>query len=125
MNEKTIAAYCRVASKDETAIQWQIQRINSFAEAHKLENIKHYTDNGAAGTTQDRKAFKSLLNDMESGLIDTVIAVSVSRFARSSEIAAAFENHAERNGVKIVTLDGSYEQWAASRLQYLAPTLKS
>lgn len=45
-----------------------------------LEVIDKYIDNGYSGTTFERPAFKKLLEDIEDGLINTVIVKDLSRY---------------------------------------------
>lgn len=83
-----VAAYCRVSTdSDEQVTSYELQKnyYQEYIAKHenwKLVNI--YVDEGISGTSRaHREAFNKMIDDAKAGLIDLIIAKSVSRFARN------------------------------------------
>lgn len=83
-----VAAYCRVSTdNDEQITSYELQKnyYEEFITKHEnwvLVNI--YADEGISGTSlAHREAFHKMIEDAKAGLIDLIIAKSVSRFARN------------------------------------------
>lgn len=86
-NDKITALYCRLSHDDElqgdsNSIINQKQILSDFAVKHGLTNYRFYVDDGISGTTFDREGFKSMIADVESGEVGTVIVKDMSRFGR-------------------------------------------
>jgi site-specific DNA recombinase len=88
-SEKRVCAYCRVSTDDvnqTSSIELQ-QHIyeQMIAEHPGWQLVRIYVDEGISGTsTAHREAFQEMLRDCEAGLIDVIMAKSVSRFARNT-----------------------------------------
>ena len=83
-NNIKVALYCRVAREDDTAIKIQEEMLRRFAEENNYTNLSIYTDNGFNGLNFNRPAFIQMDNDIEAGLIDTVIVKDLSRLSRNT-----------------------------------------
>jgi DNA invertase Pin-like site-specific DNA recombinase len=80
----TIACYCRVSTEDQS-LQRQLESTREYAREHwdpDYDEIRSYTDK-STGTNTDRSDYRELMSDVESGVIDAVVAPSVSRISRS------------------------------------------
>lgn len=83
-----VAAYCRVSTdNDEQITSYELQK-NYYEEyIAKHENwvlVNNYADEGISGTNRaHHEAFNKMIEDVKAGLIDLIIAKSVSRFARN------------------------------------------
>ena len=82
------ALYCRLSQDDlqvgeSGSIQNQKQILNKYADENNHKNIKFYVDDGYSGVNFDRKGLQSMLSDIESGLISTVITKDLSRLGRN------------------------------------------
>ena len=88
MEQKRVAAYCRVStvaelqdSSFETQREAYIQLIDSRED---LVLVDVYGDHGKSGTTiKHRTEFQRMLRDCEAGKIDIIMTKSISRFARN------------------------------------------
>ena len=82
------ALYCRLSQDDlqvgeSSSIQNQKQILKKYADENNHKNIKFYVDDGYSGVNFDRKGLQSMLSDIESGLISTVITKDLSRLGRN------------------------------------------
>lgn len=85
--EKITALYCRLSQDDElkgdsNSIVHQKEILSEYANKNGFANCRFYVDDGISGTTFERDGFRSMLNDVQSGLISTVIVKDLSRFGR-------------------------------------------
>lgn len=81
------AIYTRLSRDDgaegeSNSISNQKTLLTKYANNNDLENIVYYTDDGYSGTNFNRPDFKRLVNDIEMGLIGTVIVKDMSRLGR-------------------------------------------
>jgi len=83
-NKMRVAIYCRVAHEDDEAIKNQEKILKKFAEENGFKNLSIYSDNGFNGLNFNRPAFIQMDNDIEAGLIDTVIVKNLSCFSRNT-----------------------------------------
>ncbi len=84
----------------------QADRIKEFAEAHGMEIVRTYADEGKSGlSTGGRAALKKLTADIEAGDVDfTVILVyDVSRWGRLQKMdeSAYYEEICRRAGIQV------------------------
>lgn len=85
-----LAAYCRVSSNSEDQLHSfaaQIRYFKNYAVLHpEYRLVGIYADEGITGTCMDkREEMLRMIRDCQKGMIDRVIAKSVSRFARNTE----------------------------------------
>ena len=109
--EKTnkAAVYCRVAQKDDAAMELQKERVLRYAAKLGYVNPIVYADNGASGLTFDRPAFSAMNVDIAAGKIDTVVTLSSSRIGRNAAGTLAWMEKARRKGVVLKAWDGSLD----------------
>lgn len=82
------ALYERLSRDDEsygdsTSIVNQKKMLEEYARDNGYTNIRHYTDDGYSGGSFERPGWKMMINDIESGMISTVIAKDMSRIGRN------------------------------------------
>ena len=53
-----------------------------YAQYHGIEVVETYVDDGWSGTNFERPDFKRMIEDIESGKINTVITKDLSRLGR-------------------------------------------
>jgi len=88
----TIAAYARVSTTDQN-LDRQLEAIDDYARRTFDEaDVDYFTDK-STGTDTSRSGYRDLMQAVEAGDVDTVIAHQVSRVARS---IADLESTAER-----------------------------
>ncbi len=100
------AIYARqsVSKKDSISIETQIELCKAGIPKGELYEI--YTDEGFTGTNMNRPAFRSMVRDIERGLISVV---HVYRFDRISRSLSDFARLSEQLNVKGVTLVSATE----------------
>lgn len=70
-------------SGDSNSIVNQKQMLEEYAAKSGFTNIVHYTDDGYSGGSFDRPGWKRLMEDIEAGTVQTVIAKDMSRIGRN------------------------------------------
>jgi len=86
-NTKITALYTRLSRDDEQigesgSITNQKIMLEDYAAKNGFANIRHFTDDGVSGTTFERKGFRAMITEIESGNIDAVICKDMSRIGR-------------------------------------------
>jgi len=84
---KITALYSRLSRDDEqlgesNSITNQKIMLEDYAAKNGFENIRHFTDDGVSGTTFDRKGFRAMIAEIESGNVGAVICKDMSRIGR-------------------------------------------
>lgn len=83
MENKKIAIYCRVASKNRVEIKKQKEILKNYCNENNYEIYKIYIDNGYSGIDDNRPNYNKLLNDLKKNVFDTIIVRDMSRLGRS------------------------------------------
>lgn len=81
------ALYCRLSRDDGTesesnSIGNQKKLLSQKAKEMGLTDTKYYVDDGYTGTNFNRPGFQQLINDIEIGLVSTVMVKDLSRLGR-------------------------------------------
>ena len=81
------ALYSRLSRDDEQSgesgsITNQKIILEDYAAKNDFANIRHFTDDGVSGTTFERKGFRDMIDEIESGNVGTVICKDMSRIGR-------------------------------------------
>mgnify|MGYP004575661037 CR=1 FL=1 len=87
MTDKITALYCRLSQDDmlqgeSNSITNQKAILKKFAEDNGFSNSVFYVDDGVSGTTFERDGFKSMMADVVTGNVGTVITKDLSRLGR-------------------------------------------
>lgn len=85
---KRTALYLRLSKDDEqqgesNSIVNQRKLLEQYAQEHFFANLHYYIDDGYSGTTFDRPQIQQLFEDIQNGLVETVIVKDLSRFGRN------------------------------------------
>lgn len=83
MENKKVAIYCRVASKNRIEIKKQKEILKNYCNENNYEIYKIYIDNGYSGLDDNRPNYNKLLNDLKKNMFDTIIVRDMSRLGRS------------------------------------------
>ena len=75
---KKAALYCRLSVDDgrmgeSVSIGSQKLLLEQYCKDHAIDNYEVYDDDGYSGTNFDRPAFQRMYEDIQNGLIDTVL----------------------------------------------------
>ena len=109
-----VAIYARISRSDDhehhASIDNQIEGITNYCNTHGFTIIKIYKDLNISGRTMDRPAFIEMMNDVENGLIDTIIVKDLSRFGRNHlEVGEYLDNIFLVNNVRFIAIDDNYD----------------
>ncbi len=91
-----VALYLRKSTEDDVrggcseSIANQRLFLEEYCRAKGYFPTKVYADDGFSGTNFDRPAFRELLDDIENGLVDTVITKDFSRLGRNYILAGQY-----------------------------------
>ena len=89
MNQWNVGVYIRLSQEDgdkeeSNSITNQRELINNYIQEDiELKFYDYYIDDGWSGTNFNRPDFKRLINDIETGVINTIIVKDLSRFGRN------------------------------------------
>lgn len=109
------AAYVRI-SRDEdrkqyVSIENQKLILNQYASANGMKIDVFYEDDNISGYTFERPGIKRMLNDIDSGLIDTVLAKDLSRIGRhNAKVLLLIEDFKER-GIRLILVNDNYDSF--------------
>ncbi|AIO19045.1 hypothetical protein KQ51_01168 [Candidatus Izimaplasma bacterium HR1] len=85
---KTTALYCRISREDEandfsSSIKTQKEFLRHYANRNSYTELRNYVDDGYSGTNFDRPGFQKLIEDIEKGIVSTIITKDLSRLGRN------------------------------------------
>lgn len=108
------AIYTRISRSDDNSynisIENQIKGITDYCNKHHLNIIKTYKDIGYSGGNFNRPGFKEMLNDIDSGIIDTIVVKDLSRFGRNHlEVGTYLDEIFLINNVRFIAIDDNYD----------------
>ena len=117
-----IALYMRLSSadgdlgkdgKDESnSIEHQRAILRDYIHRRDdiIGDIREYVDDGYSGTNFNRPAFKSMLEDMKRGCIDTVLTKDLSRLGRNYiEVGDYMDQIFPMLGVRYIAVNSNYD----------------
>ena len=87
-DNRITALYCRLSSDDDlqgesNSITNQKSILKKYADDNGFKNTEFYVDDGFSGTNFERPDFKRMTDDIEKGLVGTVITKDLSRLGRN------------------------------------------
>lgn len=117
MSNRLIVAYGRLSQEDinkfnefSSSIYNQLAIIKSYTSDIGLHIDREYIDDGYSGANFDRPAFEKLKEDIESGMIGTVITKDMSRLGRNFiETAYYIGEYFPRNQVRYIAINDQFD----------------
>ena len=109
------ALYERLSCEDETehesnSITNQKNLLETYARDNGFTNCRHYTDDGYSGGTFDRPGWQQLLEDIEAGVVKTVLVKDMSRVGRNYvETGFYTEVYFARMGVRFIAINNNID----------------
>ena len=84
----TAACYCRLSDDDDqdgTSISIETQKkiLSDYCGQNGIQIYDFYTDDGYTGTNFNRPAFRRMMQDAETEMINTIVVKDLSRFGRN------------------------------------------
>lgn len=109
-----IAIYARISRSDNlehhTSIDHQIKGITDYCNTHGFTIKKIYKDLNISGSTMNRPALTEMMNDVDAGIIDTIIVKDLSRFGRNYLEAGKYLDEIFLiNDVRFIAIDDNYD----------------
>ncbi len=109
-----IAIYARISRSDNlehhTSIDHQIKGITDYCNTHGFTIKKIYKDLNISGSTMNRPAFTEMMNDVDAGIIDTIIVKDLSRFGRNYlEVGKYLDEIFLINDIRFIAIDDNYD----------------
>jgi len=80
---KAAAVYIRTATDNADAVQNQKEMLYVYSKDHGYDDLRTYIDCGHTGNKINRPALNVLTNDINDGIVNTVIVKDLSRISRS------------------------------------------
>ena len=117
MSNKLNVAYVRLSQEDinkleefSSSIYNQLAIIKSYTKGMGINIDKEYIDDGFSGANFDRPAFEKLKDDIECGIIGTVITKDMSRLGRNFiETAYYIGEYFPRNNVRYIAINDEFD----------------
>jgi DNA invertase Pin-like site-specific DNA recombinase len=111
---KKAALYCRLSVDDgrmgeSVSIGSQKLLLEQYCKDHAIDNYEVYDDDGYSGTNFDRPAFQRMFEDIQNGLIDTVLVKDQSRFGRSYIEVGMYVEKFKELGVRFIAVSDNYD----------------
>ena len=111
---KITALYTRLSSDDElqgesNSITHQKQMLEEYALTHGFGNCQFYIDDGYSGTNFDRPDFQRMLQDIDNGLISTVIVKDLSRFGRDYIQVGFYINQLMKEDIRLIAVSDNVD----------------
>lgn len=108
------AIYARISRSDDlehhTSIDHQIKGITDYCNSHGFTIKKIYKDLNISGSTMDRPAFTEMMNDVDTGIVDTIIVKDLSRFGRNYlEVGKYLDEIFLIHDVWFIAIDDNYD----------------
>ena len=97
--------YARTASRNEAALDWQVQVLQGLAATLNL-NVTHIIRETASGLDFKRKGLNELMGLVEHHEIDTVLMTSLDRIGRDTPKVLDVLEELEKHGIKLIIQGG-------------------
>jgi DNA invertase Pin-like site-specific DNA recombinase len=111
--QKTPAlAYLRVSSRgqvDGDGLPRQREAIRRYADAHGLDLIGEYADEGVSGAEPDRPALSDMLARVQEDGIGVVLVERADRWARDLVVGELLLREARSLGARVVEVEGGHD----------------
>ena len=114
-NERFTALYCRLSQEDyntgeSNSIENQKYILKKYAEENNFTPYKIFVDDGYSGVDFDRPGFKDMMNDVEAGIISTIITKDLSRLGRDHvQVGLLTEDRFPRLGIRFIAVADGYD----------------
>ncbi len=113
MSEHRVVGYVRLSRDDDkknyTSIENQKKLIEKYAKEKGMIIEEFYEDDGVSGYILDRPSFSALIDKLDSGEVDIVIAKDLSRIGRNNARVLLFLDHVCQHGKRVILIDDDYD----------------
>ena len=92
--------------QDENSIAYQFREIRKYCDAHDIQIVASYQDEGCSGTNTDRRGFQRMVMDAQAGKFDAVVIYDVTRGSRDVGDWFSFRKAMMYLGVSVISATG-------------------
>jgi len=100
------AIYARTASPNETALEWQVQALQSLASYLGL-NVTHIIRETSSGLDFKRQGLNELMCLTKQHEIDTILMTNLDRIGRDTPKVLAVLEELNSHGIKLIIQGGN------------------
>ena len=100
------AIYARTASPNETALEWQVQALQSLASYLGL-NVTHIIRETSSGLDFKRQGLNELMCLTKQHEIDTILMTNLDRIGRDTPKVLAVLEELNSHGIKLIIKGGN------------------
>lgn len=102
------AEYARYSTdrQTENSIAYQFKEIRKYCQAHDIEIVASFQDEGASGTNADRRGFQDMIRAAQAGRFDCVVIYDVTRGSRDVGDWFSFRKAMMYLGVSVISATG-------------------
>ena len=117
MYDKITALYCRYSQDDgqeteNASITHQKALLKEYAENNGYPNLRYYVDDGYTGTNFNRPDFQRMMEDVENGIIETIVVKDMSRFRRNYILVGQYvELVLPQHHVRVIGVTDNYDSY--------------
>ena len=117
MYDKITALYCRYSRDDgqeteNASITHQKALLKEYAENNGYPNLRYYVDDGYTGTNFNRPDFQRMMEDVENGIIETIVVKDMSRFGRNYILEGQYvELVLPQHHVRVIGVTDNYDSY--------------
>ena len=117
MYDKITALYCRYSRDDgqeteNASITHQKELLKEYAENNGYPNLRYYVDDGYTGTNFNRPDFQRMMEDVENGIIQTILVKDMSRFGRNYILVGQYvELVLPQHHVRVIGVTDNYDSY--------------
>ena len=111
------ALYCRLSRDDgmdgeSNSIVNQKTLLSQKAKEKGLTDTKFYVDDGYTGTNFNRPDFQRMMEDVENGIIETIVVKDMSRFGRNYILVGQYvELVLPQHHVRVIGVTDNYDSY--------------
>ncbi len=97
--------YARYSSDNqrEESIEGQLRECLSYAEKNNLKIVNHYIDRAFSARTDDRPAFRQMIQESEKKEFSIILVWKLDRFSRDRYDSAYYKHQLKKNGVRVLS----------------------
>lgn len=109
--------YCRYSHDDgqeeeNASITHQKALLKEYAENNGYSNIRFYADDGYTGTDFNRPDFQRMMEEVENGIIQTILVKDMSRFGRNYILVGQYvELVLPQHHVRVIGVTDNYDSY--------------
>ena len=97
---------------ENASITHQKALLKEYAENNGYPNLRYYVDDGYTGTNFNRPDFQRMMEDVENGIIETIVVKDMSRFGRNYILVGQYvELVLPQHHVRVIGVTDNYDSY--------------